>query len=169
MPIELVQIATNRYAPAGSEAILMYDTGLSGPLTLGQLVQAVCIRTAAVLEAQSVTKMNTMTEGSVQLDTAAGYLSQIVKGTADWAAAKAYLTGTLHIPESELPNNLSSYDKRIQAANALKARMDALAQDQQEDMIDLQTLVNRRDSAYSTASNVVRALATSSMDDAKNF
>ena len=74
-----------------------------------------------------------------------------------------------HIPESELPNNLSSYDKRIQAANALKARMDALAQDQQEDMIDLQTLVNRRDSAYSTASNVVRALATSSMDDAKNF
>ena len=47
--------------------------------------------------------------------------------------------------------------------------MDALAQDQQEDMIDLQTLVNRRDSAYSTASNVVRALATSSMDDAKNF
>ena len=36
--ITAVTIATNRYAPAGSEAINMYDTGASGPLTLAQLV-----------------------------------------------------------------------------------------------------------------------------------
>ena len=169
MPIESIQIATNRYAPAGSEAIQMYDTGASGPLTLGQLVQAVCLRSAATYEAQSVVKMNVMTEGSTKLDTAASYLTQIVQGTADWTAAKAYLTGTLGIPASDLPDNLSTYDKRIQAANALKAKMDALTQDQQEEMIDLQTLVNRRDSAYSTSSNVVRTLGTSSMDNAQNF
>ena len=50
MPIESIQIATNRYAPEGSEAIAMYDTGASGPLTLGQLVQAVCLRAAAASE-----------------------------------------------------------------------------------------------------------------------
>ena len=169
MPIESIQIATNRYAPAGSEAIQMYDTGASGPLTLGQLVQAVCIRTATSLEAQSVNKMNTMTAGSVKLNDAAGWLTKIVQGTADWPAAKAFLTGTMGIDESELPDDLESYDRRIQAANALKARMDNLTQSQQEEMIDLQTLVNRRDVALSTSSNVVRALGSSSMDNAQNF
>ena len=177
MPIESIQIATNRYAPAGSEAIQMYDTGASGPLTLGQLVQAVCIRTAAALEAQSVNKMNTMTSGSVKLDDAAGWLKKIMQGTADWTAAKAFLIGTMGISTSELPDRIdeyegqttSAYDRRMQAANALKAKMDALTQDQQENMIDLQTLVNRRDGAYSTSSNVVRTLGTSSMDNAQNF
>ena len=136
MPIESIQIATNRYAPAGSEAILMYDTGASGALTLGQLVQAVCIRSAAAYEAQSVIKMNRMSEGSANLDAAAAWLPRIVAGTADWGAARAFLTGTLGIEESALPADLTSYDRRMQAATALKARLDALVQDQQEQMID---------------------------------
>ena len=169
MPIESIQIATNRYAPAGSEQVLMYDTGASGPLTLGQLVQAVCIRSAAAYEAQSVVKMNRMSEGSANLDAAAAWLPQIVAGTADWGAAKAFLTGTLGIEESALPADLSSYDRRMQAASALKNAMDARVQDQQEQMIDLQTMVNRRDVAYSTSSNVVRALGTSQSGNAQNF
>ena len=36
-------------------------------------------------------------------------------------------------------------------------------------MIDLQTMVNRRDVAYSTSSNVVRALGTSQSGNAQNF
>ena len=169
MPIETIQIATNRYAPEGSEAISMYDTGASGALTLGQLVQAVCIRTAAAYEAQSVVTMNRMSEGSANLDAAAAWLPQIVAGTADWGAAKAFLTGTLGIEESALPADLSSYDRRMQAATALKNAMDARVQDQQEQMIDLQTMVNRRDVAYSTSSNVVRALGTSQSGNAQNF
>ena len=51
--IDTIQIAVNRYAPAGSEAINLYGTGTSGPLTLGQLVQAVCLHAAAAHEAQS--------------------------------------------------------------------------------------------------------------------
>ena len=147
----------------------MYDTGASGALTLGQLVQAVCIRTAAAYEAQSVIKMNRMSEGSANLDAAAAWLPQIVAGTADWGAAKAFLTGTLGIEGSALPEDLSSYDRRMQAASALKNAMDARVQDQQEQMIDLQTMVNRRDVAYSTSSNVVRALATSQSGNAQNF
>ena len=59
--------------------------------------------------------------------------------------------------------------RRMQASNALKSRMDQLTQSQQEEMIDLQTMVNRRDVAFSTSSNVVRALGTSTMDNAQNF
>ena len=177
MAIESIQIAANRYAPAGSEAITMYDTGTSGPLTLGQLVQAVCLRSAAVYESQSVNKMNNMTSGSDKLTTAANYLSEIVKGTANWAEAKAYLVGTLGIDASALPNSIDedddettcAYDRRMQAAEALKNKMDTLTQSQQEQMIDLQTLVNRRDNAYSTSSNIVRSLGTSSSDNASNF
>ena len=169
MPIESIQIATNRYAPAGSEAIRMYDTGTSGLLALGQLVQAVCIRSAAAYEAQSVNKMNAMTAGSVKLDDASAWLTKIVQNSADWPAAKAFLTGTMGIDQSALPADLTSYDRRMQAANALKSKMETLTQSQQEDMIDLQTLVNRRDVAFSTSSNVVRALGTSTMDNAQNF
>ena len=169
MPIESIQIATNRYAPAGSEAIQMYDTGASGPLSLGQLVQAVCIRSAAAYEAQSVIKMNAMTAGSAKLDAAAAWLPRIVDGSANWTDARTFLTGTLGIAASSLPDDLSSYDRRMQAAAALKNAMDPLVQSQQEEMIDLQSIVNRRDVAFSTSSNVVRALGTSQMDNAQNF
>lgn len=167
--ISSIQIATNRYAPSGSEAISLYDTGASGPLSLGQLVQAVCLRAAAIAESQSVVKMNSMTDGSSQLKTASQWLSKIVQGTADWNLAWGFLVSTLGVPATDLPSDLLTYDRRIQAATAVKARMDALVQSQQEEMIDLQTLVNRRDVAYSTSSNVVRALGSSSADNAANF
>ena len=175
MPIESIQIATNRYAPEGSEAIAMYDTGASGPLTLGQLVQAVCLRAAAASENQGVLKMNQITDGSAKLKDAAECLSSIVDGSASWATAKAFLTRTMGISPSALPPNFnddargSSYNKRLQAADALKKKMDSLVQTQQERMIDLQTLVNRRDVAHSTAANVVRALANSASANAANF
>ena len=175
--IESVQIAVNHNAPAGSERILMYDTGASGPLTLGQLVQAVCLRSAAVYEAQSVTKMNLMTGGSERLDKAASYLGGIMSGNVDWNECKTFLTNVLGIPASALPDRIddyegatkSAYDRRMQAATALKEKVEALTQSQQEDMIDLQSLVNRRDNACSTSSNIVRALGSSVADNAQNF
>ena len=177
MAIQEIQIATNRYAPSGSDAISMYDTGSSGLLSLGQLVQAVCIRSAAAYEAQSVIKMNQMTAGSQILDEAAGWLDQVASGTADWPSARAFCINKLGIPSGSLPsatevdsdNRLWYYNKRMQVAAAMQDKMNALAQSQQEDMIDLQTMVNRRDVAYSTSSGVVRALGQSQMQDAANF
>ena len=169
--IESTVIAINRNAPRGAEAINLYSTGQEGGsnLTLGQLVMSVCIRSAAAYEAESVLKMNTMTAGSVKLDEASQWMEKIAAGTADWPTAKAYLTGTLGIAASALPDNIDTYAKRMAAVTALKEKVDALAQQQQRDMIDLQTLVNRRDVAYSTSSNVVRSLGTSMEADAANF
>lgn len=169
--ISAVEIATNRYAPNGSGAINLYATGLEGgsDLTLGQLVIAVSIRSAAAYEAQSVVKMNTMNSDSVILDDAADWMATIADGTADWEEAKAFCTGKLGIDASTLPDSLSSYDKRMTAVAALKAKIDAMVQQQQQDMIDLQTLVNRRDVAYSASSNIIRAFGTSMSNEAENF
>ena len=167
--ITTTEVAVNRYAPDGSEAINLYATGGAGSLTLGQLIQAVCIRSAAVLEAQSVTKMNTMTAGSVKLDEASGWLSKIADGTANWTEAKSFLVNTMGIETSTLPADLTTYDRRMQAAQALQNKMDLLTRTQQEEMVDLQTLVNRRDLAYNTSSNTTRALGTSSAGNAANL
>ena len=170
MAIQTVESAVNRYAPSGSEAINLYSYDLASNLTLGQLVQAVCLRSAATYEAQSVIKMNMMTAGSATLNEAANWLPQIVDGPATiWPSAKAFLVGEMGILASVLPDALDSYDKRMQAAKALQDKMGLLAQSQQEDMIDLQTLVNRRDVAYSTSSGVVRAIGQSMTQDAQNY
>ena len=169
--ISTIEIATNRYAPSGSEAINLYATGHEGGsnLTLGQLVIAVSIRSAAVYEAQSVIKMNEMASDSLVLDDASKWMATVADGTADWTAAKAFCTGKLGIEASTLPDNLNSYDKRMTVVAAIKAKIDAMVQQQQQDMIDLQTLVNRRDVAYSASSNIVRAFGTSMSNDANNF
>lgn len=169
--ISTIEIATNRYAPSGSEAINLYATGLEGGsnLTLGQLVIAVSIRSAAAYEAQSVVKMNAINADSTVLDGAAKWMESIAAGAADWTVAKAFCTGTLGIEASTLPDNLDSYDKRMTAVAAIKAKVDAMVQQQQQEMIDLQTLVNRRDVAYSASSNIVRALGSSMNTGAANF
>ena len=100
-----------------------------------------------------------------------------MSGNLDWNECKTYLTTVLGIPASALPDRIdeyagatkSAYDRRMQAATALKEKVDALTQSQQEDMIDLQSLVNRRDNACSTSSNIVRTLGNSSADNAQNF
>ncbi|MBQ7234616.1 MAG: hypothetical protein IJS36_04320 [Kiritimatiellae bacterium] len=171
MAIGIEQIATNRYAPSGCDAINLYSTGVEGGsgLTLGQLSIAVCLTAAAAYEGQSVVKMNTMTSGSVKLDAAASWLTKVADGTADWSQAKAFATGELGIEESELPDGIDTYAKRMAAATAFKKKMDVLVQQQQRDVVDLQTMVNRRDVAYSTSSNIVNALGNSQEGNAANF
>lgn len=168
MSIELNQIATNRYAPEGSQAINLYSTATADDLTLGQLVAAVCIRSADAVQAQSVNKMNLMSVGTERLEKTSAYVKAIAENTlADWAGAKAYLEGTIGV--TGLPDNLSSYKKRIQAVNAVKEKLEVLTQKAQEDMIDMQTLMNRNDMILNTSSNIVRAMGGTKMNAANKF
>lgn len=170
MSIYLEEIAVNRYAPAGSDSIWLYSTELEGGsrLALGQLVIAVSMRSAAVYEAQSVVKMNIMAAGGDKLGKLADYMEQIADGGGDWTAIKNYCRNELGISD-ELPDNIDTYAKRMAAVAALKSKANALTQQQQTDMIDLQTLVNRRDVAFSASSNIVRALGSSQDGNAANF
>ena len=168
--ITIETIAINRNAPTGSEAINLYSNGLEGGdhLTIGQLAIAVSMRAAAEYEAQSVIKMNRMTNGSEKLSTCSRYMEEVADGTAKWAEVKAYLTNVLGIKEG-LPDNIDTYAKRMTVVALIKAKVDAMTQVQQEEMIDLQTLVNRRDVAFSASSNIVRTLGTSMSGNAGNF
>lgn len=167
--IGIEQIATNRYAPQGADAISLYSNGSAEGLTLAQLAISVCLQAASAYEGQSVVKMNILTRGAVKLDGAAQWMEKIANGSADWSQAKAYITSELGVSDAALPDAINTYDKRMAAVKAVKEKIDALTQQQQRDMIDMQTLVNRRDVAYSTSSNVVRTLGASQEADAANF
>ena len=169
MAIGIETIAVNRYAPQGANAISLYSNGSAEGLTLAQLAISVCLQAASAYEGQSVVKMNILTRGAVKLDGAAQWMEKIANGSADWAQAKAYITSELGISDAALPDAINTYDKRMAAVKAVKEKIDALTQQQQRDMIDMQTLVNRRDVAYSTSSNVVRTLGASQEADAANF
>jgi len=169
MAIGIETIAVNRYAPQGADAISLYSNGSAEGLTLGQLAISVCLHAASAYEGQSVVKMNILTRGAVKLDGAAQWMEKIANGSADWSQAKAYITGELGVSDAALPDAINTYDKRMAAVKAVKEKIDALTQQQQRDMIDMQTLVNRRDVAYSTSSNIVRTLGASQEADAANF
>ena len=160
--IDPVQIATNRYAPDGAQGIYMY--AMDGEqLTLGQLVAAVCIKTGICMETRSILKVNTMNSNTEIINTASEYLQQLAENrVSDWATIKSYLINTLEVPSSGLPDNVSTYTKRFQAINAMKTKMEALTRQAQEDMIDLQSMINKRDVAYSTGTSVVKELGSSS-------
>lgn len=165
MSIEANMIAVNRYAPEGSKAINLYSTSTAENLTVGQLVSAICIRTACALEEQSVNKMNLMNANTETLDQASTYMQQIAESTlTDWTTAKDYLESTLGV--TGLPDDLSTYNRRMQAINAIKEKLEGMTQQAQEDMIDLQTLINRRDLSYNTSSNIVKTMGNSKMNAA---
>lgn len=168
MSIEATQIAVNRYAPAGGEAINLYSTETAGDLTLAQLVAAICIRTAGALEEQSVNKMNIMSFGTEMLENAATHMRQIADGTmSDWASARSYLANTVGV--AGLPDSISSHERRMQAINAIKERLVAMTHQAQEDMIDMQTLINRRDMTFNTSSNIVKAIGNSKLNAASKM
>ena len=170
MALYLEQVATSRYAPQGSDKVYLYANELEGGqhLTLGQLVIAVSMRSAASYEAQSVVKMNRMAGGAEKLTKVADFMEAIANDDADWPTIKAYCQNELEITD-ELPNEINTYAKRMSAIAALKAKANVLTQQQQTDMIDMQTLVNRRDVAFSASSNMVRALGTSQSGNAANL
>ncbi|MBO4345680.1 MAG: hypothetical protein J5833_07985 [Victivallales bacterium] len=167
--IESVQIATNRYAPDGAQAINMYRMD-GEPLTIGQLIAAVCIKAGANMEAQTILKVNTMNGNTETIKTASDYLQQLADGTvSNWNTVKSFLTNTLGVAASDLPDNVSSYANRMKAINAMKVKLEALTRQAQEDMIDVQSLINKRDVAYSTCTSLVKETGSSSNNIALQF
>ena len=159
--IEATQIATMRYAPEGSAAVNLYSTETASGLTLGQLVIAVCLKTAASYEAQSVNKMNAITKNAELIETGAKWVERLANGPTSWVRAKAFFVDSLGVAASDLPEKISTYSDRFKAITAANDKLNTLMQTQQEDMVDMQSYVSRRDAAFSASSNIVRALGRS--------
>ena len=169
--IQAVQIATNRYAAPGAQAINMYSVDGGEKLTLGQLMAAVCIRAAMNREAQSVNKMNIMNNNVENLKTAAEYLDQLATNTVtNWPLVRDFLRNTLGMTSAEVPDSLNtSYKARFKVINAMKNLLDALTRQAQEDMIDVQSLINQRDIAFTTGTSLVKSTGGSSNIIASNL
>ena len=142
MSIEANHIAVNRYAPEGSQAINLYSTETASDLTLGQLVAAVCIRTAGALEEQSVNKMNRMNACTEKLEKASECMRRIAEDRmSDWTAEREYLEGEVGVVG--LPDGLDSHEKRMQAVDAVKKKLEILTRQAQEDMERMRRLMEQ--------------------------
>ena len=87
--IEIQQIGTNRYAPAGADAVRLYAIDGAEGLTLAQLVAAVCIHRGAHLETRAVSRMNKMTQNNHYLQAMSGVCSQLAGGASLGALNRA--------------------------------------------------------------------------------
>ena len=186
--IEVQQIATNRYAPAGADAVRLYGVNGADGLTLAQLVAAVCIRRSAHLEARAVGRMNRMTKNNAWLEALGNVCKQVADG--------AELHTEANIPAAYEPKHLShgrdlyhflmdecrslgfrvtdfgytpTYQQRMDIIGKLKTGMDKANTTSQEDAIELQSMINWRDVTYNASSGIISRYGNSGMNMAGNI
>ena len=185
--IQLEKIATSYYAPENASAVNLYVFNGVYDMTLAQLVSAVCIRQAALIEQFSVYKMNDVnasasyisalslvgekilekTQLSATVDlTETGYVPKRVKMKC---TIKEFLIDEMQLEESQLPANLKSTDNKTKAFALLKNPISQATTTNQEQTIDLQSLLSRRDSTYNMSASVIKKLGTSMQITAGNF
>lgn len=143
------------------------DAGNLRPLSIGQLVMALCLQRAADLESQVVSLMDTMNQVSEQLTIMTDIEKQALSGginlkdgtttyNGQSVTYQKFLTdvmGMSNVPDSA---DASSTDFITQ----LESKMDEKNSFSQQTMIQLQSLTNKRDQSYDMVSNIVKSLGT---------
>lgn len=187
--IGIERIGTNAYAPASANAINLYSIDGAEGLTLGQLIAAVSLRTAAIHERRGVLLMNGVTSQNSFMTAMANVAQQIITDGSSYAAlcklpdnytprssvfsgAKTiynFLVYECELQPSDLPANLNGENQRLKAFAQLKSKIDSATTTSQETMIELQTCISRRDVAIQTSTNLVKALGLSSENTASNI
>ncbi len=118
--------------------------GVNGgkPISIGQLVMALCLARATEMERSIIALMDTMEETTSQLERLTAIEEKLIANKA--------LTTT----ERNFLNDLGV------AANItdIESKMDSLNSFSQETMIDLQSQTNKRDQAYDMAANIMKSL-----------
>ena len=186
--IDVQQIGTNRYAPAGADAVRLYSTNGSEGLTLAQLVAAVCIRRCACLETRATARMNKMTQNNAWMQALANVCKQVADGED--------LRNEANLPANYEPKHFSGtcsiyrflvdeckslgfsvntldlqvgYATRMEIIGKLKTGMDKANTTSQQDVIELQSMVNWRDVTYNASSGIIARYGNSGMNMAKNI
>lgn len=152
------QLGVSRYAPVDINAY-QYN-GLKG-LSFGQLIISVCCRRAAAIEQQSVLKMNEMTATTDLLKETSAVAERVFTASSVSAADKTFMMTKLEIAEADI--DISSYDKRTALFAKIKPKLDQAASQSQQQAIDLQSLVSRRDVTYNASAATVRTLMQSAL------
>ena len=138
--IMIEQLGVSRYAPVDINAY-QYN-GLKG-LSFGQLIISVCCRRAAAIEQQSVLKMNEMTATTDLLKETSAVAERVFTASSVSAADKTFMMTALFAK--------------------IKPKLDQAASQSQQQAIDLQSLVSRRDVTYNASAATVRTLMQSAL------
>lgn len=187
-------LAANYYTVNG----ILDAEGKLRPLSIGQLVMAICLARATELEDKIIKKMEAMAQTSLQLEVLTGIQETIVnnpdsKGNltiehddydiSDWPLAawkgEKTLRSSGELLEFLLADPVSKGGagcKGLTAASTpeeviaeISTRLDSLNTVNQEDLIELQSLTNKRDNSYDLISNVQKSLNTVLLSNARNL
>ena len=164
-------------------------TGDLRPLSIGQLVMAICLRRASTIEREIVRMMDEMNTTSAQLEA----LTEIETEVLKWPdALRAADTETRSLNNYRVSGNNAAYPNKTfkdvlvnlgvisssvsnvrvkgncgsadimydDLITKLEAKMDEKNSFSQQKMIELQSLTNKRDQSYDMISNILKSLST---------
>lgn len=162
-------IGANRYAPESCANIELYGYNGAERLTVGQLVNAVVVRRCALIERHSVLEMNMIATDSGRIERLGALASDILASSANWASIRSELIADFGVEDSSLPDVISSYNKRMQAFEAVKQKIEACNSSVDRTVIELQTAVSRRDAMYNMATTICSHLGKSEQNTASAY
>ena len=162
------------------DGIFVEGTSTLRPLSIGQLVMALCLSRATELESEIVEIANTLESSSEKLENLAEIENAIVgaeNGSQIDLKARclpsgvtyyAYLTENAYgISISSVPSKAdSSSDDLI---SEIESKMDSLNSFSQQTMIDIQAKVNKRDQSYDMLTNILKSVFTTLSTNAGNL
>ena len=146
-------------------------TGQPRPLSIGQLVMAICLQRASTIERDIVNMMEMMNKTSRQLEIMTEIENKVLassssspyslSGNTTTYDGKTYkyqdflktVMGIGDAPASASPSSSDFLTK-------LEAKMDEKNSFSQQKMIELQSLTNKRDQSYDMISNILKSLGT---------
>ena len=162
-------IGASRYAPESCAHIELYGYNGAERLTLGQLINAVVVRRCALLERHSVLEMNMVAVDSDRIERLGQHASAILAQSSDWASIRNELIADFGVEDSSLPDAINSYNKRMQAFEAVKQKIEECNSSVDRTVIELQTAVSRRDAMYNLATTICSHLGKSEQNTASAY
>ena len=176
-------------------ANVYYVEGIDAPLSMGQLVMAICLSRANEVETELIKEMNTIDEASEKIagltaiqkaliewydDNAAS--SQFTYGlTAGWSFTyqgkdydnvtwRRFLIEVCEMDEEELLNKDGiTHDEVEDLINIVGDKLDSYNSISQATLIKVQSLTSKRDQSYDLVTNVLKSFNTQLMGLANNI
>ena len=155
-------------------------SGNPRPLSIGQLVMALCLQRASALEARIITMMDQMNEASELLTVLTDAEKTILNEFQTNTSAHSYTLHGVTVDGNDLEEFLRAQgiinDKQKSVSNdstipedaislddcisGIESKMDDKNSFSQQTMIQLQSLTNKRDQSYDMISNILKSLST---------
>lgn len=144
-------------------------------MSIGQLVMALCLSRATVIEAKIVAKMEAMAANSADLEK----LTALDQDLVEWLAANENNKSAIWNKYATYADALKlmgystsrsfSYAQVETLVSDVESKMDSLNSVSQTTLIDIQSLTATRDDTYNLVSNVLKSLQTVLIGNVNNL